>query len=551
MSALDDALFAFRSAVGPDNVITDPAALAAAACATFSTSASTPAIVRPGSREEVQACLRAANRFKVRVYPVSCGKNWGFGSRVPTADGCVILDLGRMNRVLDYDEALAYVTVEPGVTFAKLYDFLRVRGSKLFVNSTGGSPHASVLANALERGDGSGPNGDRFEHTCAMEVVLPTGEVVHTGQGRFEGARSTPVLRWGVGPGLDGLFSQSNLGVVTRLTLWLAPLPRSLSVVRFSIKDPARLRTLIDACRVLRLDGTLRSVVGLWNDYRVLSTSRQYPWELTAGKTPLTREHIDTLKHEWGGGTWFGSTAIYASTIAQGRAALAHVEHALRAYVDHLEIDVRTGSPSAGRELFDEQDPAFLFLQGIPHEKSLRSLYWRKRAEVPASLDPDRDRCGAIWTSLAVPFRGRELVEITRAIEEIVLSHGFEPMIAMVGQTARALYLVPLLIFDRDVPGADEEAMRCHDAIVAKACALGFPPYRLGVQSMSALPASRGDHGALLARLKKALDPNDILAPGRYDFRETWPREGEEPPSSAPPSRGPASFRFFRRNSDS
>jgi 4-cresol dehydrogenase (hydroxylating) len=39
---------------------------------------------------------------------------------------------------------------------------------------------------------------------------------------------------------------------------------------------------------------------------------------------------------------------------------------------------------------------------------------------------------------------------------------------------------------------------------------------------MEALPAPRDDHGALLSRLKRALDPNDILAPGRYDFRSTW-----------------------------
>ncbi|MFT3766892.1 MAG: FAD-binding oxidoreductase [Minicystis sp.] len=528
MSPLDDALSAFRDVVGPDHVLTDQASLAPAMTATFATEARVPAIVRPGSREEVQACLRIANRCRVAVYPVSRGRNWGFGLRVPAADGCVLLDLGRMNRIVAFDETLAHVTVEPGVSFAELYAFLKARGSKLFVNSTGASPHASVIANALERGDGSGPYGDRWGHVAALEVVLPTGEVVHTGHDRFEGARAAEVHRWGVGPSLDGLFSQSNLGVVTRMTVWLAPLPRSLSVVRFSVIDPARLRTMVDACRVLRLDGTLRSVVGIWNDYRVLSTRRQYPWELTNGETPLHRDALDRIKHEWGGGTWFGSTAIYAPTPAMGRAALAHVEHALRPYVDHLSIDVRTGSPSSGQELFDESDPAFLFLQGIPHEMSLRSVYWRKRAPIPETLDPDCDRCGVIWASPALPFRGRDVVEVVRSLEEVIFAHGLEPMLAMVGQTERVLYLIPLLIYDRDVPGADAEAMRCHDAIVARLCAAGYPPYRLGVQSMGALPAPRDDHGALMARLKKALDPNDVLAPGRYDFRETWPRDRGE-----------------------
>jgi 4-cresol dehydrogenase (hydroxylating) len=523
MPDLDAALDAFRDAVGSDHVVTDPAALAAAGTATFATKARVPAIVRPASCAEVQACLRVANRFRVPVYPVSRGRNWGFGSRVPARDGCVVLDLGRMDRIVDFDEAMAYVTVEPGVTFAALYAFLKARGSRLFASTTGGSPHASVIGNALERGDGAGPNGDRMAHACALEVVLPTGEVVHTGHDRFEGARVAPLFRWGVGPALDGLFSQSNLGVVTRMTLFLTPLPRALAVVRFSVVDPSRLKAMVDACRVLRLDGTLRAVVGLWNDYRVLSTRGQYPWDLAGGRAPLPRAVMDEIRRGWGGGTWFGSTAIYAGSQAQARAAIAHAERVLRPHVDHLSVDLRAGAPSSGHELFDALDPAFLFAQGIPHEQSLRSAYWRKRTPIPADPDPDRDRCGVVWCSPVLPFAGCDVADVVRAAEEVILAHGLEPMLAMVGQTERVVYLIPLLIYDRDVPGADEEAMRCHDALLAKLGAAGYPPYRLGIQSMASLPAPRDDHGALMARLKRALDPNDILAPGRYDFRETWP----------------------------
>jgi subfamily B ATP-binding cassette protein MsbA len=54
--------------------------------------------------------------------------------------------------------------------------------------------------------------------------------------------------------------------------------------------------------------------------------------------------------------------------------------------------------------------------------------------------------------------------------------------------------------------------------------AVGYLPYRLGLHGMDALPAAADDHGALMQRLKAALDPNDILSPGRYDFRGDWPR---------------------------
>jgi 4-cresol dehydrogenase (hydroxylating) len=438
----------------------------------------------------------------------------------------VLLDLGRMNRIVDFDEALAYVAVEPGVSFGDLYAFLRDRGSRLFASTVGAGPGASVLGNAIERGDGSGPNGDRWSHVCALEAVLPTGEVVHTGPDRFPGARTASVLRWGPGPALDGLFSQSNLGVVTRLGIWLTPLPGWIAAVRFSVADPARLPAVVDVCRVLRMEGTLRAVVGFWNDYRVLSTHRQYPWDLTGGETPLGRPQIDALRAEQGGAAWFGSTAIYAPTALQGRAALERVRAALRAHVDHLSVDARGGAPRSGRELLGGDDPALAFIQGIPHEDSLRSLYWRKRTPIPADLDPEGDLCGAVWTSAAIPFGGHGAIQVTGLLEEAMLRHGFEPMLVMLGQSERLLTVVPLLLYDRAIPGADAAAMACHDDLVARLHAKGLSLSRLGIHSMESLPPPGDDHGALLARLKRALDPNDILAPGRYDFRSTWPRNG-------------------------
>ncbi len=518
-----DLVESLRAVVGDEHVRVDAAELERAGTATFATSQRIAAIVRPGSRAEVQECVRVAREHAVALYAVSRGKNWGLGSRVPPRDA-VLLELGRMNRIVAFDEELAWVTVEPGVDFGQLYDFLRDRGSRLFANTTGASPHASVVGNALERGDGTGPYGDRAAHVCALEAVLATGECVRTGFGRFDGTPLAPLHRWGVGPSLDGLFTQSNLGIVTQMTLWLSPLPRCLSAVRFSIKDPARLAALVDALRRLRLDGTLRSVVGIWNDYRVLSTRRQYPWDLAHDKTPLSRALLDTIRDEWGGATWFGLTALYAPAPEIGAAQRAHVERALSPLVDYLSVEERNGEPASGNELFSGDDPAFMFLQGIPHEGSLKSVYWRKRMPVPDDPDPERDRCGVLWACPALPFRGADVADAARIIEPLMLEHGFEPLIAMVGQSERVIYLVPLVIYDRDVSGEDERAMACHDAMLSSLSAQGYLPYRLGIQSMHALPAPNDDSGSVIARLKRALDPDDVLAPGRYDFRERWPR---------------------------
>ena len=70
------------------------------------------AVLRPGTREEVQTCVRVANRARVPLYPISSGRNWGYGSRAPVSDA-VLLDLSRLNRIREFNEQLAYVTVEP------------------------------------------------------------------------------------------------------------------------------------------------------------------------------------------------------------------------------------------------------------------------------------------------------------------------------------------------------------------------------------------------------------------------------------------------------
>src|SRR5262245_21493117 len=107
---LDRALERWRRVGGAAHLVTDAGPLRAAATATFRTTQRAVAIVRPADTAQVQACLRIANRFRVPVHPVSCGKNWGYGSRVPFSDGSVLLDLGRMSRILAFDERLGYVT---------------------------------------------------------------------------------------------------------------------------------------------------------------------------------------------------------------------------------------------------------------------------------------------------------------------------------------------------------------------------------------------------------------------------------------------------------
>ena len=246
-----------------------------------------PRFCGPPTREHIQLSLRIANKHRTPVYVISSGFNWGYGSRVPVEDNCVILDLRRMNRILDFSEELAYITVEPGVTQRQVIEFLQRNKSRLWIDATGSTPESSLIGNTMERGFGHTPYGDHFANSCALEVVLPDGDCAETGFARFANAKAGPVYRWGVGPTLDGLFSQSNLGVVTRMTVWLMPAPDYFQAFFFRCDEDSALEPVIDALRPLRLNNTIRSASHIGNDYKVISSLQQYPWEETGGQTPL------------------------------------------------------------------------------------------------------------------------------------------------------------------------------------------------------------------------------------------------------------------------
>ena len=167
---LDEALIAWKDALGAENVVQSRAIRQQAAAATFAVDHRVPCILRPDNTSQVQQCMRIAARFRVPVYPVSRGRNWGYGSSAPSSDGCALLDLSRMNRILDYNENLAYVTIEPGVTQGQLFQFLTERGGKLWMDATGAGPEASVVGNVLERGFGHTPYGERISNTSSASM---------------------------------------------------------------------------------------------------------------------------------------------------------------------------------------------------------------------------------------------------------------------------------------------------------------------------------------------------------------------------------------------
>lgn len=515
--------------LGAEFVQIDRPALQRAEAATFATTQRILAILRPANREQVQECLRIANRFGTPVYPISSGKNWGYGSRVPPADGCAILDLSRLGRILDFNEPLGYVTVEPGVTQAQLHQFLQDRGSRLWMDATGSSPDCSLIGNAMERGFGHTPYGDHFSYVCGLEVVLPTGEVIETGSARFPDSLTAAVSRWGVGPSLDGLFSQSNLGLVTRMTIWLMPEPEAFEAFFFRCELHEGLPALIDALRKLRIHEILRSSIHIGNDYKVLGGLQQYPWAAADGKTPLAPDHIAAFRKNLSFGSWNASGGLYGTRGQVSEAkrllkkALAGQPGTLKFLSPRtLRVAKRFAKPFrlfTGwdiRRTVELVEPVLGLMRGVPTRHSLASTYWRKRMPAPADPDPDRDRCGLLWYAPIAPAEGTQVASLTHMASETLLGFGFEPMISLTMLTPRTVSCVVSISYDREIAGQDEQAMACYEELVRRCDRCGYYPYRLGIQSMAHRNRQDG-YSDLIRNLKKTFDPNGILAPGRYD----------------------------------
>ena len=119
------------------------------------------------------------------MWTVSTGRNFAYGGAAPRLPGSVVLDLQRMNRIIEVNETLAYALVEPGVSYFDLYAYLRSNGYKLWVDPPAAG-WGSVIGNTLERGFGYTAYGDHAADQCGMEVVLANGDVVRTGMGAID-----------------------------------------------------------------------------------------------------------------------------------------------------------------------------------------------------------------------------------------------------------------------------------------------------------------------------------------------------------------------------
>ncbi len=190
---------------------------------------------------------------------------FGTGLVLPEKQGPTqLIDLMGMARIIDLDADYALTLVEPGVTFRQLGAEITKKLLPLAIDATI-HPDVSVAAATLSRQFGYTPHGDRVLMQCGAEVVLPGGGVVRLGMGAVPKSRTWQMFKHNFGPYLDGLFTQSDMGVVSQLGLWLSPVPPALRHLRVELDNSAAADRLIDTLRPLRIANVIAHNIALTN----------------------------------------------------------------------------------------------------------------------------------------------------------------------------------------------------------------------------------------------------------------------------------------------
>ncbi len=461
------------------------------------------AAVAPANVEEVQAVVRLANEYRVPLWPVSRGKNLGYGGAAPRVPGSVVLDLGRLNRILEVDPELGYCLLEPGVGFFDLYRHLDEHDIPLWM-SVPGNAWGSVVGNALDRGIGHTAFGDHAARICGLEVVLPEGELLRTGMGGVAGSPNWNLFKHGFGPSWDAAFVQSNFGVVTKLGLWLAPAPQALTNLRLPLPNAEDIGWVVDVLRDLKLRGVVNQMLSV-SSYIGAATMRSQRHEWQDDPAPLSAAAIAKIRRTFDVGWWNFTVQLSGHPeVNDIHARLVREAFASRTDATFRETRWERGQPREKSGV------------GIPSVLALQMGNWHGGRGAHLGFSP------------VLPPTGRHALEQfqrTRARYEEYGSDYFGTF--YLGD--RHMLNVNMLMFDRDDAAMVRRTTGLFEVLIRDAAEKGYAEYRTHLDYMDAVADSFdfNHHAArrFNERVKDAIDPNGILAPGKSGI---WPRRFRE-----------------------
>lgn len=434
-------------------------------------------VVMPSTVEEIKKIVELANETLTPLIPFVTGQSVG-GLTIPQVEGAVIVDLKRMDKILEVDEDAMYMVVEPGVTFGHVKRYLDKNHPLLRYTYPLAPPYTSVLANALVQGlcDLSTTHGAMTDFINGLEAVLPTSEVVRVGScvmgdenwfGRY------PL------PDLVGLFSgwQGMTGFVTKISLKLWPKKRAYG--------HAALFTFGEHCTTDLLKAIARLDIAEDIDCQSLSIVK-----MLMGVPYPVNPHL--------GEPDYGTVLVYS---ANSDIELKEKFRQLQEIVDASKKEEPRNELvqwSTVCRLMGEQANAWI---DFPSDAF----------KVLAEHD------GLTWVGTYIhPKHWGTALEGGR---EIVERHGFELMAFLKPMNQLHFAEFKFIIrFPKDTETINR-VRACNEELLDFALGLGALPYKTPVWSAKRVQKIADPaFFALVRNIKKLLDPNNIMNPGRLDL---------------------------------
>lgn len=330
---------------------------------------------------------------------------------------------------------------------------------------------------------------------CGMEVVLANGDVYRTGMGGVEGSNTWQIFKWGFGPTLDGMFTQSNYGITTKMGFWLMPKPPAYKPFEVIFENDDDIVEIVDALRPLRMSNTIPNNVVIAN---IL-------WEAGSGNIPrsaYTTEPGHTpdpilkrIQDDTGMGAWNLYAALY------GTQEQIDVNWKI---VTETFKRLGKGRIVTQEEAGDTQPFKYRaeMMYGVPNLQEFGLYNWRGGG-------------GSMWFAPVSEARGSECRKQAALAKSILHKHGLDYVAEFI-VAPRDMHHVIDVLYDRTNPEETERADACFNELLDEFEKEGYAVYRVNTRFQERVARSYGPVKRDLEHaIKRAVDPNNILAPGR------------------------------------
>ncbi|RKX17917.1 MAG: FAD-binding oxidoreductase [Candidatus Zixiibacteriota bacterium] len=439
-----------------------------------------------------------------------------------------------MDKIISFDDELDIVTVQPGVTQKKLYEYLKERNLNYLVPVTGAGPDCSLIGNAIEKGYGITPHADHFGAVMSLEAVLPDGSVYHSAFTENRCEITDKIFKWGIGPYLDGIFAQGNFGIITEMTIAMATVQESVEGFLISIKSDDNLEQAVTAIqKTLKQYGNLMGSINLMNRLRMMSMFTKYPKDKFENQTIIPDELVDSICQKAKIGVWTVGGMIYGNkkiikevkkTIRQNFKPISNRTVFFNRKKINLLQKIFSITPRNSfvniKDQLAKLSEAFKCIEGIPTEVALPLCYWKSGTCPPKGqpMNPAVDNCGLLWYSPLVPMKPDKVREYVDMVKKECLANNIEPLITLTSLSHRCFDSTVPILFDPHSSDEVNNARQCYDSLFEKGRDRQFHPYRVGIDHMDKIINKDSTYWKIVQSVKKNLDPNNILAPGRYNI---------------------------------